>query len=66
MPVIKLENCTKCLKCVMDCPSGAIDIDAGTINHNCIHCGHCVAICPESTIFPDDGLIEKLTPEPVN
>lgn len=66
MPVIKLENCTKCLICVKDCPSGAIDIDAGTINDNCIHCGHCVAICPESTISPDDGFIEKLTPEPVH
>jgi ferredoxin len=60
MPTIQLENCIKCLKCVNDCPSDAIDIEKGTINDSCIHCGHCVAICPESTIFPDDGSINKL------
>ena len=60
MPVIKLENCIKCLKCVNDCPSDAIDIDKGTINSSCIHCGHCVAICPESTVFPDTGDIKGL------
>ncbi len=60
MPTILLENCTKCLKCVNDCPSDAIDIELGTINESCIHCGHCVAICPESTIFPDENDITKL------
>ena len=60
MPEIKLDNCTKCLKCVRDCPSDAIDIEHGTINNNCIHCGHCVAICPESTVFPDTNPINKL------
>jgi ferredoxin len=47
------------MKCVKDCPSGAIDIKAGLIASSCIHCGHCVAICPESTIIPDYG---KITP----
>jgi ferredoxin len=60
MPSIQLENCIKCLKCVNDCPSDAIDIEQGTINDTCIHCGHCVAICPESTVFPDDGPINRL------
>jgi len=60
MPIIKLENCTKCLKCVKDCPSDAIYIDEGIINDSCIHCGHCVAICPESTIYPDSDVLTKL------
>jgi len=60
MPTIQLENCIKCLKCVHDCPSDAIDIEQGTINNSCIHCGHCVAICPESTVFPDADVISKL------
>ena len=62
MPRIELENCTKCMKCVKDCPSNAIDIEQGSINNSCIHCGHCVAICPESTIFPDTDPIVKLSP----
>jgi ferredoxin len=66
MPTIQLENCIKCLKCVNDCPSDAIDIELGTINDSCIHCGHCVAICPESTIFPDKEEIKKLYPSPVS
>ncbi len=60
MPTIQLENCIKCMKCVKDCPSDAIDIEQGTINDTCIHCGHCVAICPESTIFPDGETVTKL------
>jgi len=66
MPEIILENCTKCLKCVKDCPSDAIDIEQGSINSSCIHCGHCVAICPESTILPDAGSITKLKTKPVS
>ena len=62
MPTIQLEKCIKCMKCVKDCPSDAIDIELGTINDSCIHCGHCVAICPESTIFPDEEAITKLEP----
>jgi ferredoxin len=65
MPRIDLEACIRCMKCVADCPSQAIDIEQGTINSSCIHCGHCVAICPESTIFPDSGSIEKLKPADV-
>jgi len=66
MPLINLENCTQCLKCVKDCPSNAIDIKNGDISENCIHCGHCVAICPESTIFPDTGEISPLKIHEIN
>ncbi len=66
MPRIELENCIKCMKCVMDCPSDAIDIEQGSINELCIHCGHCVAICPESTVFPDADPITKLHPSTVS
>lgn len=66
MPIIHLENCTQCLKCVKDCPSNAIDIKTGLISTNCIHCGHCVAICPESTIHPDKGEITALKSHTIN
>ncbi|MCB9000283.1 MAG: nitroreductase family protein [Bacteroidales bacterium] len=61
MPIINLENCTQCMKCVRDCPSSAIEISTGFIAETCIHCGHCVAICPESAIFPDKGSIVPLS-----
>jgi nitroreductase/NAD-dependent dihydropyrimidine dehydrogenase PreA subunit len=66
MPIISLDICTKCLKCVKDCPSDAIEIEQGTINDTCIHCGHCVAICPESAVFPDADVIKKLHPSTVS
>lgn len=53
MPLIDLEKCTRCLKCVKDCPSRAITIETGEIADTCIHCGHCVAICPEMAVSPD-------------
>lgn len=60
MPRIDLDQCIKCMKCVNDCPSDAIDIESGSISETCIHCGHCVAICPESTVYPDQEEIKKL------
>jgi ferredoxin len=60
MPVIDLEKCTLCLKCVRDCPATAITIKTGKIADTCIHCGHCVAICPEMAVSPDVGDIIPL------
>lgn len=60
MPVIDLEKCTRCLKCVNDCPATAITIETGEIAETCIHCGHCVAICPEMAVSPDFGDIFPL------
>jgi nitroreductase/Pyruvate/2-oxoacid:ferredoxin oxidoreductase delta subunit len=60
MPTFNSENCTRCLKCVKDCPSKAINIDLFTIDSTCIHCGHCVAICPEMAVIPDQGHIIPL------
>src|SRR5665647_1196195 len=62
MPVIDLEKCTRCLKCVKDCPASAITIETGKIADTCIHCGHCVAICPEMAVRPDFGNVFLLQP----
>lgn len=66
MPVIDLKTCTRCLKCVNDCPAEAITIESGMIAETCIHCGHCVAICPEMAVSPDSGEIVSLRPNPVS
>jgi len=65
MPFIKLEKCTRCLKCVKDCPANAITIETGEISDSCIHCGHCVAICPEMAVRPDFGDVFLLQPHAV-
>ena len=65
MPVIDLEKCTRCLKCVKDCPANAITIETGEIAETCIHCGHCVAICPEMAVKPDFGDIFPIQPHSV-
>ena len=65
MPFIKLEKCTRCLKCVKDCPAQAITIETGEIADSCIHCGHCVAICPEMAVRPDFGDVFMLQPHAV-
>ena len=65
MPFILLEKCTRCLKCVKDCPANAITIETGEISSSCIHCGHCVAICPEMAVRPDFGDVFHLQPHEV-
>ena len=65
MPVIDLEKCTRCLKCVKDCPGRAITIETGEISDACIHCGHCVAICAEMAISPDFGDVYPLQQQTV-
>jgi len=65
MPVIDLEKCTRCLKCVNDCPSRAITIETGAIADTCIHCGHCVAICAAMAVSPDFGEIYPLKEQTV-
>lgn len=65
MPFIQLESCTRCLKCVKDCPASAITIETGEIANTCIHCGHCVAICPEMAVRPDFDNVFLLQPHAV-
>jgi ferredoxin len=47
------ERCTRCGKCMRECPSGAmhkngpIQLEASL----CLHCYHCVAACPKQAIL---------------
>jgi nitroreductase/NAD-dependent dihydropyrimidine dehydrogenase PreA subunit len=65
MPIIQLEKCTRCLKCVKDCPADAITIETGEVADSCIHCSHCVAICAEMAVRPSYGDIFPLQPHSV-
>jgi quinone-modifying oxidoreductase subunit QmoB len=53
-PNIGHDKCTKCRRCTVECPFGAIDEDADgrpTINFGrCRRCGTCMGACPVQTI----------------
>jgi Nitroreductase len=65
MPFIIPEKCTRCLKCVKDCPANAIDIETYEIADTCIQCGHCVAVCSDMAVRPDFGDVFLLQPHQV-
>lgn len=51
---VDYENCTKCGKCVNECPSDVLTLKTDgpdvVLAQNCIACGHCVAVCPNRAI----------------
>ena len=57
-PKIGHEKCTKCRRCTVECPFGAIDEDEQgrpTVNFaRCRRCGTCMGACPVQTITFDN------------
>ncbi len=57
-PKVGHEKCTKCRRCTVECPFGAIDEDAQgrpIINAaRCRRCGTCMGACPVQTITFDN------------
>ncbi len=57
-PKIGHDKCTKCRRCTVECPFGAIDEDEQgrpTINFaRCRRCGTCMGACPVQTIAFDN------------
>lgn len=52
-PMIRVKDCTNCLKCVEECPVDAIssrDAHAVIDPDKCIGCATCIAVCPQSAI----------------
>ncbi|MDL2271286.1 EFR1 family ferrodoxin [Methanobrevibacter sp. OttesenSCG-928-I08] len=50
------DNCNKCMDCVEDCPTGAINSEDPTISNQekCILCCECIKICPENAKYIDN------------
>ena len=57
-PKINLDPCTKCRRCTIECPFGAIEEDENEfpilIESRCRRCGTCMGACPVRTISFDN------------
>ncbi len=64
-PKIGLNTCTKCRRCTVECPFGAIDETPEgfpIVNPTrCRRCGVCMGACPVRTISFDNYSVEMLT-----
>ena len=52
------EKCTRCGKCVTNCPDKAMTFKEDKLKiffHNCKFCRHCMLICPQKAIKIDQG-----------
>ncbi len=58
------EKCIACLKCLKNCPEGAIEGDKKKIHvidqSKCVKCGICYDVCP-----PKVGAVKKISGKPV-
>ncbi|MDH5747916.1 MAG: FAD-dependent oxidoreductase, partial [Rhodospirillales bacterium] len=63
-PKFGLDICTKCRRCTVECPFGAIDEradDFPVLNHSrCRRCGTCMGACPVRTIKFDNYSVEMI------
>ena len=53
-PIVRLEGCTQCKRCTVECPFGAIDEDERRFpqfnEERCRRCGTCMGACPVRVI----------------
>ncbi|HUL23739.1 MAG TPA: nitroreductase family protein [Thermodesulfobacteriota bacterium] len=75
-PLVVIEDCIGCGRCVAVCPSFVLDMTKGKSEvvrgHWCIGCGHCGAVCPTGAILhegicfdthPQKGEVPAISPE---
>lgn len=64
-PKIGLDICTKCRRCTVECPFGAIDEDENdypVVNTSrCRRCGTCMGACPVRTISFDNYNVQMVS-----
>ena len=64
-PKVSLNQCTKCKRCTVECPFGAIDEDEQTYpivnSTRCRRCGTCMGACPVRAISFDNYSVDMLS-----
>lgn len=57
------DNCIHCMKCVSNCPNGAIDINDPTITYadSCITCMRCINLCPVHARHLSNSVVDGVT-----
>jgi quinone-modifying oxidoreductase subunit QmoB len=64
-PVFRLESCTQCRRCTVECPFGVLDEDekATPLEHpyRCRRCGTCMGACPQRIINFNDYSIDMIS-----
>ena len=63
-PIVRLEGCTQCKRCTVECPFGAIDEDEKRFpvfnESRCRRCGTCMGACPVRVISFENYSIDTV------
>ena len=63
-PIVRLEGCTQCKRCTVECPFGAIDEDEKRYpvfnESRCRRCGTCMGACPVRVISFENYSIDTV------
>lgn len=63
-PIVRLDGCTQCKRCTVECPFGAIDEDEKTYpvfnEGRCRRCGTCMGACPVRVISFENYSVETV------
>ena len=63
-PIVRLDGCTQCKRCTVECPFGAIDEDEKTYpvfnESRCRRCGTCMGACPVRVISFEDYSVDTV------
>ncbi|KAB2838255.1 MAG: hydrogenase iron-sulfur subunit, partial [Burkholderiales bacterium] len=63
-PIVRIEGCTQCKRCTVECPFGAIDEDEKRFpvfnESRCRRCGTCMGACPVRVISFENYSIDSV------
>ena len=63
-PIVRLEGCTQCKRCTVECPFGAIDEDDKRFpvfnESRCRRCGTCMGACPVRVISFENYSVDSV------